>query len=188
MFSSISTIDTFVVHAVQAIGPTWLPVAKLLSDIIGSPIYLGLVVILALFAIGKRRNASEVLIAFIISGLVVALLKNLIEAPRPYWIDPSIFGYVIEKGYGMPSGHSLVSIVVLGWLWLRHPRSLSLTLGATTILILIGLSRVFLGVHYPSQIIAGWFVGAILLCIFSWIDGKYFRKRDRFVRSSAKLR
>lgn len=184
----LATIDTTIVHLVQSIGPAWIPVANLLSDIIGSPVYLGLVVFLALLAIGKRRNAVEVLVIFILSGIVVTLLKHLIEAPRPYWVDASILSYAIETGYGMPSGHALVSMVVLGWLWLRHPRSLSLTLGASTILILIGLSRIFLGVHYPSQIIAGWLVGLVLLGIFSWIDGKYFRKRDRFVRSSAKLR
>lgn len=183
-----TTIDTTIVHLVQSIGPAWISVANLLSDIIGSPVYLGLAVFLALLAISKRRNAVEIGAVFITSSIVVATLKQIIQAPRPYWIDPSIVGYAVETGYGMPSGHALMSMVVLGWLWLRHPRSLSLTLGASTILILIGLSRIFLGVHYPSQIIAGWLVGLVLLGIFSWIDGKYFRKRDRFVRSSAKLR
>jgi membrane-associated phospholipid phosphatase len=184
----LATIDTTMVHLVQSIGPAWIPVANLLSNIIGEPIYLGLAVTLALLVINKRRSAIETFIVFGVSGIVVTGLKHLIEAPRPYWIDPSIFGYAIETGYGMPSGHALVSMVVLGWLWLRHPRSFSLTLGASTILILIGLSRIFLGVHYPSQVIAGWVGGVILLALFSWIDTTYFRKRDRFVRSSAKLR
>lgn len=184
----LATIDTTIVHAVQSIGPAWIPVANLLSDVIGEPIYLGLVVILALLAIGKRRNAIETGVVFATASFVVVALKQIIQAPRPYWVDPSIFGYAIETGYGLPSGHALVSMVVLGWLWMRHPRSLSLTLGVSTILILIGLSRIFLGVHYPSQILAGWLVGLVLLALFSWLDGKYFRKRDRFVRSSAKLR
>ena len=183
-----ATIDTTIVHLVQSIGPAWIPVANLLSDIIGSTIYLAPTMCIALLLIGKRRTALEVLIVFFVSGAVVYVLKHLIEAPRPYLVDPSIIGYVLETGYGMPSGHALISVVVLGWLWLRHPRSLSLTLGITTVLVLIGLSRVFLGVHYPSQVIVGWAIGIVLLCIFSWMDKKYFRKRDGFVRSSAKLR
>jgi len=188
MLATILSIDTSIIHAVQSIGPAWLPVANLLSDVIGSTVYLAPVVILALLLIGKKRNAIEIFIIFIISGAVVFGLKHLITAPRPYWIDPSIFGYVIEKDYGLPSGHALISMVVLGWLWLRHPRSLSLTLGIGTILILIGLARVFLGVHYPSQVVVGWLIGAVLLTVFTWMDRKYFRKRDRFVRTSAKLR
>jgi len=188
MFEIISSLDTSIVYAVQSIGPTWLPVAHLLSEIIGSTIYLAPIVILTLLAIGKKRTALEIFIVFIVSGVLVYILKHLIEAPRPYWIDPSVFGYVIEKDFGMPSGHALISMVVLGWLWLRHPRSLSLSLGVGTILIFVGLSRIYLGVHYPSQVIVGWLIGIILLIIFTWMDRKYFRKRDRFVRTSAKLR
>lgn len=188
MFSSISTIDTIIIHVVQSIGPTWLPVANLLSDIIGSTLYLAPVICLTLLVIGKRRTALEVFIMFIVSGAVVYGLKHLIEAPRPYWVDSSVFGYAIEDGYGMPSGHALISFVSMGWLWLRHPRSLSLTLGTSTILVLIGLSRIYLGVHYPSQVVVGWVIGIVLLVVFWWMDKKYFRRRDRFVRTSAKLR
>jgi membrane-associated phospholipid phosphatase len=188
MLATISSLDISIVHTVQSIGPAWIGAANLLSDIIGSTIYLAPAVILALLAIGKRRTALEVFIIFIVSGLVVYGLKHLITADRPYWVDPSIFGYAVEDGYGMPSGHALISLVTLGWLWMRHPHSHSLSMGIPAILVLIGLSRIYLGVHYPSQVIIGWFIGIILLIIFWWMDRKFFRKRDRFVRSSAKLR
>ena len=188
MLATISSLDILVIHAVQSIGPVWIPVANLLSDIIGSTVYLAPAIILTLLAIGKRRTALEVSIIFLVSALVVYGLKHLITADRPYWVDASVFGYAIEDGYGMPSGHALISLVTLGWLWMRHPRSHSLSMGIPTILVLIGLSRIYLGVHYPSQVVAGWLVGGVLLAIFIWMDRKYFRRRNRFVRSSAKLR
>ncbi len=188
MIETLLQWDTSFVHAAQALGPSWLPVAQLLSDIIGAKIYLVPAVVLALFAINKRRTAFETIIVFVVAAAVTYLLKDLIGAPRPYWVDSAVYGYAVENDNGMPSGHALISFAVLGWLWLRHPRSLSLSLGIGTIIVLVGLSRVYLGVHYPSQILAGWAIAALILLILTIVDRTYFRRRDRFVRLSHKLR
>jgi len=182
MLESIAHIDTLAIHAVQSVGPAWASVARLLSEIIGSTTWLAPAVIVALLLIDKRRAALETFIIFIASGGIIYALKHLIGAARPFIVDPSVIQYVAETGYGMPSGHAVLSVVILGWLWMRHPRSLSLSIGVPTLILLIGLSRIYLGVHYPSQVIAGWLIGAVLLGIFSWIDRTYFRRRKSTLR------
>lgn len=188
MIDIITTFDTAFVHIMQSIGSYWVPVAMFLSDIVGSTHYLAPALIIALFAIGKKRIAIELAVVFVTASALTYGLKELISAPRPYWVDADIVGYIVEDDFGMPSGHALISLATLGWVWLRHPRSWILSASLPALLILIGLSRVYLGVHYPSQIVVGWGIAVALISILYVIDRRYFRRRDQFVRSSVKLR
>jgi membrane-associated phospholipid phosphatase len=174
--------DTDILSAVQSIGPTFYVVAWVLSGIVGSLKVLAPAFVIVLFLINKKRVALEVLVIFTVSLLLSLGLKYLIESPRPFMIDSSVIVYEKETGFGMPSAHAVISVVVLGWVWLRHPRSWMLSIGAGVLILLIGLSRVYLGVHYPSQVIAGWVLGLLLLWLFSYIDRWYFRPRGMYVR------
>lgn len=178
----IHAFDTAAVHALQSLSTAWYWPAWTLSEIIGSTIYLAPLLILALLLIGKKRTALEVLAIFIVSCGTIYLLKHAIAAPRPFDADSTIVNYAGETGFGMPSGHALISMVTLGWVWVRHPRSLFLTLGTAFLIFMIGLSRVYLGAHYPSQVVAGWACGLLLLWLFSWMDRWLFRSRSQYVR------
>jgi len=93
-----------------------------------------------------------------------SLLKQAFHAPRPYWLDPGIRAIHVSNGFGMPSGHAQASTVWLfaasilkrGWFWLI----------ALCVVILIGLSRIYLGVHFSSQVIIGWLIGVLVLMAF----------------------
>ena len=93
-----------------------------------------------------------------------SILKQAIHAPRPYWIDPGIKAIHVSNGFGMPSGHAQASTVwIFGaalmkktWFWAL----------AITIVFLIGLSRVYLGVHFSSQVLIGWLIGIVVILIF----------------------
>lgn len=178
----IHQMDVAAIAAVQSVGFAWFPVAWLASSVIGAMEYLVPTVIAALFVIGKRRVALEIGVIFAVSFLVAWALKVSIADPRPFLEYASVVPYVEETGFGMPSGHALFSMVVFGWLWLRHPKSWILTGGSIAIVILVGLSRVYLGVHYPSQVIGGWALGALLLWLFSWVDRHFFRPQGAYVR------
>ncbi len=184
MFSIINfiqSVDSSVLYAIQSIGPAWYGPARFLSVFIGSTTWLAPVAIVALFLIGKRRVALEVFIIFAISVVVLWGVKHIIDAPRPYLIDSAVVQYASNPEPGMPSGHAFISLVIFGWIWLRHPKSSVFTIGAPIIILLIGLSRIFLGLHYPSQVIAGWLLGILMLWLFLWIDKTFFRPRSNYV-------
>ena len=182
MLEYIHQLDTTSIYAIQSIGPSWYGVAWLLSAIIGASVILVPTTAITLFLIGKKRVAIETLAVFLLSVLAVYVLKALIVAARPFSVDALVIQYAEELTSGMPSGHALISLAVLGWVWFRHPKSVILSTGIPALILFIGLSRVYLGVHYPSQVIAGWVVGGLLLWIFWWLERFLFRPRSSYVR------
>jgi len=114
-------------------------------------------------ALGLRLGLSLML-----SGSINSILKLVFHGPRPYWYDPGIKAHVAETSFGVPSGHSQNSVVFWGvlaawfgrrWAWIV----------AALIALLIGLSRMVLGVHFPHDVLLGWLVGALILwAILSW--------------------
>lgn len=125
------------------------------------------------------RLGLRMLVLIVLTLYLNTLLKELILLPRPYSVDPRILS-AGEHGYSLPSGHAQLAVMYWGllaswiarrWFW-----------GVALLMILfIGLSRPYLGVHYPSDIVAGWLLGAATL----WI---YLQSRSGFDRRSAAVR
>ncbi len=111
------------------------------------------------FAVGTRLA-----FAFLLSVYANVGLKDLFAHPRPFELDPTVKLHEAE-GYGMPSGHSQAAVVVWGiiaagfrrtWLWIV----------AILLMALIGFSRIYLGVHFPTVVLAGWAIGAVFLVAY----------------------
>ncbi len=178
--SYLSNFDYVIMHAIQSIGSRWEPVAAFLSHGVGSYPILLLVFFIALLCIDKWRAAVELLIISVVSFGILTLLKHYFGIDRPYVIDPSLTYYDNETSFALPSGHALMSVVILGWVAIRHPKSHTLLWGTILLVILIGASRIYLGVHYPSQVIAGWLFGILILFIAHSLGKRLwtpFRKR-----------
>lgn len=165
----ISNLDSTILYAVQSLGPGWKPVAWVLSYGVGYEAMI-VVFVLALFLIRRHRIAFELIVVSVLSLAAVFILKLIFHAPRPFLVDPRVLSFGTDSGYGMPSAHAVMSVVILGWIALRHPRSHILVWGSLILIVLVGLSRVYLGVHYPSQVLAGWVFGILFLYIFRLID------------------
>jgi undecaprenyl-diphosphatase len=97
-------------------------------------------------------------------------LKDVIARARPDLLDP----IVEERGFSFPSGHSALGMVawgVLGVLVMRSRLPLGVRRGIVALLgvviLLIGLSRVWLGVHYPTDVLAGWTAGAVIVLVYA---------------------
>ena len=164
------------------LGPVWLPqVMKDLTALGGAAVLtlLTLSVIGFLLLEGKGRIALLV-VASVAGGLLLAgVLKSGFQRPRPE-IVPHL---THESSTSFPSGHSMLSAVTyltLGTLLARHYRDHRLKIfflsAAAFIAFLVGLSRVYLGVHYPSDVLAGWCAGTAwaLLCdlIACWLQSR----------------
>ena len=161
-------------------GPGWLEEA--MRDITG----LGGTAILTLMTLGvsiymiarHHKGQAVYLLCVVISGMTISnLIKLGIDRPRPDLVPHGSITYLPS----FPSGHSLMSAVVyltLGALLaeMHHGRRLKiyfLTLAAI-IVVLIGISRVYLGVHWPSDVVAGWLIGAALAMLF-WAANHYIK-------------
>ncbi len=154
----LDTIFTFITHLGDTPGIIWWVLAVIL------------------FIPKKTRKLGVLMIA----GLAIAsavnnlALKNIIERPRPYNIDPSVWanaGYeyiwpgLIDKSssWSFPSGHTSSSIGAGFALLLGCCKDKKLALGipAFVLSLLIGFSRIYVHVHYPSDVVAGAVVGLL---------------------------
>ncbi len=99
------------------------------------------------------------------SASLNAIAKLLFGWPRPYWVSSQVKALSTEGSYGLPSGHSQNALSVWGGLatGLRR-RGWTIALGA--LILLISISRLYLGVHYPIDVLAGWLLAGALLAGF----------------------
>lgn len=93
------------------------------------------------------------------------IFKMAMHGPRPYWVSTSVQGMASETGFGIPSGHAQNAIGVWGIMAARIGRTWG-WVAAGAVILFIGLSRLYLGVHFPHDVLFGWFLGALLLWAF----------------------
>ncbi|MFC4119518.1 phosphatase PAP2 family protein [Nonomuraea zeae] len=98
-----------------------------------------------------------------------AIAKLVGHQPRPYWIDARVAGMTPESAFGLPSGHAQISTAALGKLAVAVGRPWARwTAGA--LVALICLSRVYLGVHFISDVVAGVLLGLAVLALSEWLE------------------
>ncbi len=148
------------------IGPAWL--TKMMTDLTalgGTTVLTLITVLVVLFLVlrGSKRTAAFVTISVLGGWLLSTLLKLGVARPRPELVSH----LVVVSDFSFPSGHAMLSAVTyltLGALLYRmeQRRALKLfyLLTALLLTILIGCSRVYLGVHYPTDVVGGWTAGA----------------------------
>ncbi len=109
------------------------------------------------------RFGSRLLITLLLSTFVNFALKDLWSQPRPFDLDSRI-GPDREIGYGIPSGHAQHTMVEWGLIanWIANPWFTAL---AVILIVLIGLSRIYLGVHFPTDVLAGWALAGLILLL-----------------------
>jgi len=114
---------------------------------------------------------------FMLAESVNFTLKELIQQPRPFDLNPSVKLSAAE-GYGMPSGHAQLSLVV----WIAIADRVKKTwfwVAAALIILLICFSRIYLGVHFPTDVLGGLIAGGVLLALYfaystgieKWVSG-----------------
>jgi hypothetical protein len=105
-----------------------------------------------------------------ISGALNNALKLAFQGPRPYWISTQVAALAAEPSFGVPSGHAQNAVAFWGMLAVGLHRNWAWG-AALLIMLLIGLSRLYVAVHFPHDVLAGWLIGALLLWLtVRWWD------------------
>lgn len=156
-------------------GPAWLREAGRDLTALGSMSVLILSTVAALgwlWLLGLWRSGVLALAAISGGTALSFLLKMFFSRPRPDLLSEPV--QVFTSSF--PSSHAMASLVtyfILGWLVGRGLRSVSLRryviFCALGVSLIAGLSRVYLGVHWPSDVIAGWLAGLAWLALCAWL-------------------
>jgi undecaprenyl-diphosphatase len=149
--------------AIQSIRTPALDTAFKAITALGSEDFYMVLVPLTLWCIDLTVGI-RLAVALVLATVLNDGLKSLFAHPRPFELDPAVGVYEAE-GYGLPSGHAQIAVVVWGvlaaeirkrWAWIT----------AVVLMGLIGFSRIYLGVHFPTDVLAGWAIGALVLLAY----------------------
>ncbi|MBZ5715710.1 phosphatase PAP2 family protein [Nannocystis pusilla] len=165
-------------------GPPWLEAAMRDLTALGGSAVVTLVTltIFGYLALSRRLRAIGLLVALVGGGALLArLLKQAFARPRPS-VVPHLLG--VESA-SFPSSHATMAAVVylsLGVVLARlvdEPRLRAFIIGvALAIALVVGVSRVYAGVHYPSDVLAGWVLG-VSWAVLCWLGARLLPVRWR---------
>jgi len=164
------------IHIIQKIRTPFFDSMFIFISSLGTQMFY-MMLLPVLYWCFDKKTAWRVVVLFFISSWLNSVMKDLISHPRPYNIDESVkIGHT--GGPGIPSGHAQQSLVLWAYLavWVRKPL---FTFFAVVMILSIALSRLYLGVHFPTDILGGWILGALLLAA-SW---PAFSKLERVVET-----
>jgi membrane-associated phospholipid phosphatase len=145
----------------QSIGNWLTPIMKLFTFLGNEQFYL-LIAPAILWCIDSSLGLRLGLF-LMISGMLNTALKVAFHGPRPYWYttDVKVLGSA-ENSFGVPSGHAQNAVVVWGTLADRIKKRWFWVI-AIIVMFMIGVSRIYLAVHFPHDVILGWLFGIVVL-------------------------
>ena len=174
---TISTFDNFIYSYVKRlINPGAPKFFKIVTELGNYTVMVPIIIVFYLFNKDKSFNRYFTinLVSVFLSNFIV---KSIIRRDRP--IDINL---IVENGFSFTSGHSMVSFAFYGFIIyylyytdLKKPIKYGLMTLLSFIILLIGLSRIYLGVHYASDVIGGFLLAFIYLVIYI----KFIYKREK---------
>ncbi|WP_337099178.1 phosphatase PAP2 family protein [Paenibacillus sp. YIM B09110] len=186
----IAVFDDHVAHYIQGFHSDSNTAIMKGVTTAGSGLYVVLiigVIVITLFVIGYRRELFFFVGTIVGSSLLNVVLKLLFQRTRP-----DMNRIIDAAGYSFPSGHSMSAFTLYGltiyFLW-KHIRHIWLRIAALAIgigmILMIGISRIYLGVHYPSDVIGGYLMSSVwLFAAIGWYE-HYLEPRWRSNKSRA---
>jgi undecaprenyl-diphosphatase len=171
------------------VGPKWFE--EMMRDITAlggtAVLTLGVLAVTGFLALTRKTHAAITVLVSVVSGMVLSqAIKWAYARPRPELVPHGMETYSAS----FPSGHSMMAAVVyltLGALLARHqaqPRMrVYVLLVAVLLTVLVGISRVYLGVHWPTDVLAGWCLGAAW-AILCWFAMLWLQRRGTVERPS----
>lgn len=150
-------------------APALTPAMLAISTLATAPVLV--MVLLVIFAVAERRVAWFCTLNLAGSTLLNLILKELVQRPRPEG-----FRLAEEAGFSFPSGHAMAAMAFFGlliWLVWRSDAGgrarIALSAVFAAIIILVGVSRIYLGVHFASDVVAGFCMSFAWLTLYTWL-------------------
>lgn len=149
------------------------PIIKIVTNF-GGAIILGLITILILILIKNKKMGLSVLINLCNVTVLNLVLKSILQRPRP-----NEYRIINETGYSFPSGHSMISMAFYGFIIYliykniknKYLKWISIIL-LSILILMIGFSRIYLGVHFVSDVLAGFLFSISYLIVYIKIINK----------------
>lgn len=149
------------------------PIIKIVTNF-GGAIILGIITILILILIKNKKIGLSVLINLCSVTVLNLVLKSILQRPRP-----NEYRIINEIGYSFPSGHSMISMAFYGFIIYliykniknKYLKWISIIL-LSILILMIGFSRIYLGVHYVSDVLAGFLFSISYLIVYIKIINK----------------
>ncbi len=164
----INTIDTVIYNLIINLMSTNVTTIMIFISYLGSATTLITLTIAFTILLKNKRDAKYIIINLATVFLLNRILKLIVARPRP-----EILRLIVEDGYSFPSGHAMVSMGYYGFLIyliyknmkdkrIKYPLIVFLSL----LILFIGISRIYLGVHYFTDVIGGFVIAIIYLILF----------------------
>ena len=154
------------------------PIAKFITNF-GGAIFLIIATIILFILIKNKKIGFSIISNLVIVTILNQLLKNILQRPRP-----NEFRIIEETGYSFPSGHSMVSMAFYGYLIYLIYRYVKNKYLKWTLIVLfsilictIGISRIYLGVHYTSDVLGGFLISISYLVIYISAVNKFLLEK-----------
>jgi len=174
------TLASFIYSLRTPILTDIMKVITSLADV-NTIIVLFIFIIVILLVLKKRSHIFPVVLTLLGNLIFVSLVKTILARPRPILANALVF----EESYSYPSGHALIAITMYGLLviylftFVKSPviRRISLITGIVLIF-LIGFSRIYLGAHWPSDVLASYLIGICWLSLILFL----IEHRERIIK------
>ena len=165
---------------VENLRSDWLtPIMESFSALATPVSLIAMLLVIAAFAPGKRPGWFCT-VNLALAVLLNVVLKTLIQRPRPEG-----FRLAVESGFSFPSGHSMAAMAFFGlivwmvWHYEQDRRQrLLLTVAFSAVIVMIGISRIYLGVHYASDVLGGFCASIIWLVFYTKLAAPAFLGED----------
>ncbi len=156
-----------------------LHIAKTITNL-GGAIFLIIFTLAVIIFMKNEKIELSIALNLIVATIINTSLKNILQRPRP-----TQYRLIDETGFSFPSGHSMVSMSFYGFLiylifkYIKNKKIKIISITLLSILILsIGASRIYLGVHYTSDVLGGYLLGVSYLIIYTSLMGKFLEKES----------
>ena len=159
-------------------GPAITGVAIVITTLANKYVIIGLCLLLLILPQTRMTFGIPLSVGALVTMLMNSLIKHLVERPRP-----EVVHLVTEHGFSFPSGHSITSMFFYGfaiWLVWRYVDNQTakwiLTVLLAIPMFLVGPTRIYLGVHFPTDVLGAWCLGFAAIVLFIEIVCIYDKK------------
>jgi undecaprenyl-diphosphatase len=173
-------------EAIEKMSPALTSAVKVITHIGDSVFIITFCILLFIFTKTKKTIAIPVSITVIISSILNIILKKVFSRERP-----NILRLINETSYSFPSGHAMINaslymmLILLIFKFIKNkPLKISLSAICLVLIIAIGYSRIYLGVHYAGDILGGWLIGYAISVSVYFIWNERFLKMNKNTKES----